>query len=349
MAEKAYFEKRTRRVQKQITMACLTGASQDTLTIVGPCTDLVISVRNTGTDAYTPNAQGVGVENYITRLTASSNIRGTLIDCGGEVLVGFSRSIFNTAAPDNTSGAEQGFEVNIPMGLDAGELCTITVSWPLVVAATPSAICVTGDMGAAGYTNPVFRATVVLGQPSTYWAIRESPLGAAGVATANVRSQQPQIPIVPNFALVGVLAIMAQTALTTVLTDATLGEMIMVQGDDYLLDDFCRNIKCFHGTRMYNAIPAGMLFARFTPVANDQSTQLVFIVNTTTIAQSQVGYLYQSGKITSGGISVAAPQYQAGISGEVSMQQPQRALPQIAPGPPLKQGGSGLQLLNLRR
>ena len=349
----AFYSKRQRKVQKTITYAV---GSTDQMVVVGPCDEVTIGIRGV-TDAYTCDMEAVGLRRAIQRLQINSNVRGTIGDLDGVSLGAIQRSYFGPTAFQNAAvttaaiagntpgqmqttagsvGGFDGWEVTLPFGIDAGEICTFTFTFGTLVQ-----MCSTDDL--LGYTG-VLRMSVSLGQPKTYWAYRKQDLGAAGVIGAAGQVTQPLPPIVPSFAIVGGI-------ITAIITDKTaaanivhpLSTLLVTLADDYLNDDTAMQIRQTMGRRIYGHIHSSYLPYRHTPCANDASYQ-VSVTNgaTATIAPSQIVYIYQSGVIASTGMGITPSQSApaATTGGAVTLPQPTRVISANQPAPPLGMSGA---------
>jgi hypothetical protein len=279
------------------------------------------------TDSHAVDTIG-GILMALRRVVLNSDKRGSIWDLSGIGLDLISRSWFNTAAKTDTTGGStnDGFDMYIPCGVDAGELAQIQIQFGVVTVDLAS----TGDL--AGYTG-IVQLAIEMGQPDTYFAYREVDLGASGVIGINGRYTQPPIPVIPNFALIGGFAICNVTNRTTALAE-TLSEIILQQADDYLLDVLLAHSKTYMGTRIYNALPVGYQAWRHAPVANDAATQLTLINGATATVYGKVVYAFQSGLISKGGLTVGQSSTPGtGASGAVAQPNPARALPTTQRGP----------------
>jgi hypothetical protein len=347
----AYYAKRQRRVQKTITFGA---GGTDYIAVVGPCDEVTIGIRGT-TDAFTADMEAVGLRRVISRMVINSNIRGQLGDLTGISLGAIQRSFFGPTAFQNAAvttaalagnttgqmqttagGADDGWEVTFPFGIETGEVVTFTYTF-----GTLAEMCQAADL--AGYTG-VLRMTVSLGQPKTFWAYRRQDLGAAGVIGVNGTVYQPLPPIVPSFALVGGI-------ITAIITDKTaaanvshpLTALLITESDDYLVDDTARQIRQTMGRRIFGHIHSAYLPYRHVPVANDAAYQ-VAITNggTATIHPSEIVYLYQSGVINKSGMGItpASGGPASTTGGQGSLPQPTRNLNTNQAAPPLGMSGA---------
>lgn len=350
----AYVSKRIRKVQK--TIAFVAGGS-DQMVVVGPCDEVVIGVRGTTGAGGTVPVDCLGLRRALSKLEINSNVRGTVGNITGISLGAVQRCTFgptafeqgssaimtvtnlgapiagNSAACKQVTGgaAGDGWEVVLPFGIDSGEICTFTF--------TMGTLAETG--GQASYSG-VFRMTVSLAQPKTYWAYRTQSLGVAGVVGATSPFTQPLAPVVPSFAMVGgiITAIIADTTSIANVRPG-LDTLLVTVADDYLIDDKVEQIRAMMGRRIFGIIPSWHTPYRHVPVANDASYLVQFVTATATIAPSEIVYLYQSGVIakTGMGITPAASAPAATTGGAAVLPQPTRVLNSNQAAPPLTAGG----------
>ena len=307
----------------------------DQITVVGPTTHVVIHFKGTTTTAHTlePSA---GIVRIIQRVVAQTNRRGTIWDSTGVELEAISSAFYNNERKIDTQAGgatEDGFVWVLPLGLDPGEMCTFTFTYGalLDIGASITALVAT------------LRMTVVIAQPKTYWAFRGQPMGASGVIALNAQFTQPQIPIIPGFALCGGLTNVALTDAVTLVTNINRSPLhiLLSHGDDFLINaryDALRALMiCRTGAggtyptsvalTDYCGIPWHILAWRHTPVANNDSTQLTITnagVATFGAAYSRVVYFYITGAITQQDAII--PPATAEVGGGVTLQQPGRVL-----------------------
>jgi len=351
------YNNRVRRVNKTITYAA---AGTDQITVVGPTTHVVIDFRGTNTTGLTLEPSG-GMPLVVRRLTAATNRRGMIWDMTGIECELINATFYNGERQQQQVGAaaETGCTWVLPLTLDPGEMCTLTFTMGALA-----------DLGATitAY-NGVIRLTAVIEQPKTYWGFRGQVLGAAGVVGISAAFTQPQIPIIPGFALCGVGTNVALTSATTIVVNTLYparAEYLLSHGDDYLIDADCRalrqimNCRCGAGGRDplgiavtdWCGIPHHMLIARCTPVANNDSTQFTYTnCATVTIDDtiSKVLYCYVSGAITPD--AAITPPATKEVGGGVTLQNPARQLsPSQSIGPAVITAGTsgGTSLFNLR-
>lgn len=353
--EDILYNYRVRRVNKTYTFAA---GGTDQITVVGPCTEVVIHMYGT-TDAHTlePSA---GIVAAISRFVVSTNRRGTIWDMMGTEMEALSLQMFGGTQKTDTAGgyARDGFTWVLPLTLDPGEMATCTITFGALTD-------VASDL--AGWTG-VLRLSVVIQQPRSYFAFRGQVLGASGVIALNAQYTQPQIPIIPGFALCGGAVNSAITDATTIVTALTWtpAQILLSHGDDYLIDSFYEALRGITlaqlgmggfleaGTQAVSryGIPWHMVAWRHTPVANNDSTQLT-ITNGATATfgphHSRVAYVYVSGAITKdAAIPVPATKE---VGGQVTLAQPARVIsPSQAIGPAVIPAGTqgGTSLFNLR-
>lgn len=352
------YNDRVRRVNKTITWAA---SITDQITVVGPTNRLIITCKGTNTGGTTLEPSG-GYPNAFQRILVNTNRRGTIWDISGIEAELISSTFYNAERKNEVAAAtaETGVNWVLPLSLDPGEMATITI--------TTGALA---DIGAAitAWTGAVIRATVVIRQPKTYWGFRAQVLGAAGVVGASTAFTQPQIPIIPGFALCGVGLNIALTSATTIVTAALFPEtatFLMSHGDDYLIDADVAAIRALMtaragaggylaaGTSPVNyGIPWHMVMSRFTPVANNDSTQFTYRNCATASIDAQISkvcYVYVTGMITDDQ-AIPAPATK-NVGGEVALQNPARVLsPSQAIGAsviPAGTQGGGTSVFNLR-
>jgi hypothetical protein len=191
-------------------------------------------------------------------------------------------------------------------------------------------------------------------------------MGASGVIAANADYTQPQIPIIPGFALVGGGTNTAITNCTTLVTNLlrTPTHVLLSHGDDYLINARGESLRALMIARTgaggtdpvsvaltdWCGIPWHVLAWRHVPIANNDSTQLTLGNGPTQTfgpRLSKVVYFYATGAITRE-MAIPTPKAEE-VGGGVTIQQPQRSLPASAtPGPALIKQNNGGTILNLR-
>lgn len=348
---------RIRRVIKTYTFAV---GGSDQITVVGPCTEVAITAYGTADQhILEPSA---GIIALLSRFVVQTNRRGTIWDMKGTEMEALSLCMYGGQQKNDTAAgtAADGWSWVLPLTLDPGEMATCSITW---AAATTDA---SSDL--TGWTG-VLRMAVVIQQPRSYFAFRGQVMGASGVIALDADYTQPQIPIIPGFALCGGLTNTAITNCTTIVTNLTRtpARILLTHGDDYLIDapyDALRAINLAQltvtgfleaGTQLSAryGIPWHMLHWRHTPIANNDSTQLT-ITNGPTATfgphMSRVAYIYISGLITKD-MAIQLPAT-AEVGGQVTLAQPARVLsPSQSIGPAVIGAGSqggGTSLFNLR-
>ena len=332
-----FFNKRIRRVNKIIPFVA---GGSDYFTCVGPTTEIILEMVGTA-DAHTIDPSG-GMPCAVSRLVAQTNRRGTIWDMSGVECEMISQAFFNGPAKvDTTAGTTaDGVMWVLPLSLDPGEMCTFTVTFGAL-----GDIAGTGDL--AGFAANLC-PTVVVGQPKSYFAFRGRPWGVGGVVAIGAAFTEPQIPIVPGFALTGEGLNSAITNSTTFVTNAlfTPAYVLCQHGDDYLIDTWARALHAYmikrayagrcHATGAEEVVAADPAFEgppwcmtvwRHTPVANNDATQLTITNGPTATAIdhiTRVLFIYISGAITKE--QSVAPLSTPQVGGEVTTQQPARAL-----------------------
>jgi len=354
--EDILYNYRVRRVTKTYTYAA---GGTDQITVVGPCTEVVIHAYGTA-DAKTlePSA---GIVALVSRFVVQTNKRGTIWDMMGTEMEAMSLTMFGGTQKNDTlaGSARDGWSWVLPLTLDPGEMATCTITWGAVTDCA-------SDL--AGWTG-VLRMAVVIQQPKSYFAFRGQVLGASGVIGVGAQYTQPQIPIIPGFALCGGLVNSAITNATTIVTNLTWtpAQILLSHGDDYLIDALYESLRAINLAQLgmggfdeagvqltaRYGIPWHMLAWRHTPVANNDSTQLT-ITNGATATfgphHSRVAYIYISGAITKDA-AIQVPST-AEVGGQVTLAQPARVIsPSAAIGPAVINAGTqggGTSLFNLR-
>jgi hypothetical protein len=326
------YNDRVRKVNKTIAYV----ANQtDQITVVGPTTEVIIHMKGTTTTAHTLNPSA-GIVRIVNRVVAQTNRRGTIWDMSGVALEAVSSTVFNGERKIDTAAGgatEDGFVWVIPCGLDPGEMCTFTFTFGalLDIGASITALVAT------------LRMTVVIAQPKTYWAFRDQTMGASGVIGVGADFTQPQIPIIPGFALCGGLANTAITDATVIVTNITRTPLniLLSHGDDYLINAHYDPLRALAIARTgagghdpaqvaltdWCGIPWHILPWRHTPVANNDSTQLTITNGPTATfgaGYSRVVYIYNTGMITREDAIV--PPATKEVGGGVTLQSPGRVL-----------------------
>lgn len=354
------YNDRVRRVSKTIAWAA---GTQDQITVVGPTTHVIIDFHHTTAGGFTLQPSG-GTPNAWTRIMAQTNRRGTIWDVSGIELEGINAMWFNGDRSSQTAGViateTQGGAWVVPLTLDPGEMCTLNFT---AGALADVGAAVTGIAG-------TLRVSVIIAQPKTYWAFRAQVAGVNGALANATPFTQPQIPIIPGFALCGGGFNIGATDAVTIVTNLIFplrSTLLLSQGDDYLIDaDFAalRAVMCARassgtyleaGTQAVAryGIPWHMCSWRHTPVANNDSTTLTWY-NGTGLATfgprlTRFCYYYISGAITPD-MAITPPATKE-VGGGVTLQNPARQLsPSQSIGPSVIPAGTagGTSLFNLR-
>jgi len=314
-----YNTKKYRKNMKTLTYA---DGGTDQIPMAGPFNEIIWSIKGT-TDAHTLHGAGQGIARVFRRVVITSNKRGTLADFDSMIMLQLSRAFYNVGYEVDTVGgsAVDGVGGIIPIGVDADELITMTVTFGALA-----------EMGTdlAGYTGVLRTEVAVINSPlaELYWAFRKQVIGASGVIGATATWQQPTPPVIPGFYMTGELFLTFTTDEQTAIVMA-LEECRVTQSDDYLIDDYVVLLQIAWNRRIYNNLTT-VLLTRHIPVVTSDVTQVTLVNGAVaTIAPSEMCYIYVGGKIASG---QGASEYR----GETEQPIPQTATPMGGAGTPIQ-------------
>ena len=195
---------------------------------------------------------------------------------------------------ETATGASASMIGSLPITADEDESLNFQFTFGALANAASGLTTVTANI------RMTFR---ILNQnPSTYWAYRVQPIAATGATTT---VQQPLIPVLPGYSLIGEVIEAHNTALTTA-SDivANIGNFQLYQSGVPVVDDSFPMLLAPYFRRVYNQMlvatyTSGVVgYVKHIPLSNNDGTNLAMTTVAAVVAGSQMVYIYQSGQVT---------------------------------------------------